>query len=86
MRTAERLTGLKKWVEKNLCEDREMKAPGPQNGYWKDCTTKACLFSGVGSGKVRSDWTIDGRSVKHMSRNCDYARSGIRKKHGRKAV
>lgn len=29
MRTRERLAGLKKWIEKELCEGREMKAPAP---------------------------------------------------------
>lgn len=29
MRTTERLTGLKKWVTKNLCAGRMMKAPAP---------------------------------------------------------
>ena len=28
MRTTERLTGIKKWITKNLCEGRIMKAPG----------------------------------------------------------
>lgn len=31
MRTVERLKGLKKWAEKNLCDGRELKAPG-ENG------------------------------------------------------
>jgi len=30
MRTTQRLTGLKTWIEQNLCEGREMKAPGPK--------------------------------------------------------
>ena len=30
MRTTERLMGLKKWVTKELCEGRKMKAPGPK--------------------------------------------------------
>lgn len=29
MRTSQRLRGLKAWVDKTLCEGREMKAPGP---------------------------------------------------------
>jgi len=29
VRTATRLKGLKDWAEKNLCQGREMKAPGP---------------------------------------------------------
>lgn len=31
MRTKERLIGLKSWIEKELCEGREMKAPAPDN-------------------------------------------------------
>lgn len=30
MRTTERLRGLKAWAEKNLCQGRVMKAPGPK--------------------------------------------------------
>ena len=44
MRTAERLTGLKKWVEKNLCEDREMKAPGPKMDIGKIVRQKPACF------------------------------------------
>ena len=29
MRTSERLRKLKQWIEKELCEGREMKAPAP---------------------------------------------------------
>lgn len=52
MRTAERLTGLKKWVEKNLCEDREMKAPGPKMDIGKIVRQKPACFLAWAPGRL----------------------------------
>lgn len=52
MRTSERLTGLKKWVEKNLCEGREMKAPGPQMDISKIVRQKPACFLAWAPGRL----------------------------------
>ena len=66
MRTAERLTGLKKWVEKNLCEDREMKAPGPKMDIGKIVRQRPACFLACSPGRL--DQT--GQVTEDLSSTC----------------
>ena len=51
MRTSERLTCLKKWVEKELC-DREMKAPGPRMDISKIVRQKPGCYLAWAPGRL----------------------------------
>jgi len=60
MRTVERLKGLKKWVETNLCEDRMMKAPG-ENGSIAEIVRQQpkCYLAWAPMRKDQTGYIID---------------------------
>ena len=61
MRTRQRLTGIKKWITKNLCEGRTMKAPGPNMDISQIVTQEPRCYLGWAparmdsSGQLRED-------------------------------